>query len=118
MKVVIGYGLLSCSWVQLSPISLESISSFERGSVGTLLSLLPASWFCNHCLLCCVLKLGEGGSGFVYNSLAQLFPWTRVRFHSFCLCSPGDPICLIQAAVGDVTAFHSDVRENSVALVG
>jgi len=58
-----------------------------------------------------VLKLGEGGSSFVYNSLAQLFPWARVGFHSFCLCSPGDRICLVGAAVGDVRAFHSDFRK-------
>lgn len=61
--------------------------------------LLPVSRFCNHCLLCWVLKLGEGGSSSVYNSLAQQFSCTGVRFHGFCLCSPGDPICLIWAAV-------------------
>lgn len=72
-----------------------------RGSGGAR-SLLPASRFCNHCLLCCVLKLGEGGSGSVYNSLAQQFPWARVGFHGFCLCSPGDHICLIWAAAGGV----------------
>lgn len=67
---------------------------FGRGSVVLVLTLLPASRFCN--LLCSVLKLGERGSSSVYNSLAQQFPWTGVRF----LCSPGDPICLIWAAAG------------------
>lgn len=72
---------------------------FGRASVAAQ-GLLPVSRFCDHCLLCCVLKPGEGGSSSVYNSLAQQFPCTGVRFRGFCLCSPGDPICLIWAAVG------------------
>lgn len=59
---------------------------------------LPAGFVTIAC--CAVLKLGERGSSSVYNSLAQQFPCTGVRFHGFCLCSPGDPKCLNWAAAG------------------
>lgn len=37
---------------------------------------------------------------------------------SFCFCCPGDGICLVWAAMGNVMAFHNDIRQNSVVWVG
>lgn len=93
-----GWCLWSCSWIQVS-CYWGVFLCLGRASVAAQ-GLLPVSRFCNHCLLCWLLKPGEGGSSSVYNSLAQQFPCTGVRFHGVCLWSPGDPICLIWAAVG------------------